>query len=106
MRIVTALMLFNLFGCGISTSDKEKPQADKNKAQATYKGMPASHWMKQLWDRDVATRDAAEEALYVVGDSVVDDLGTALKTGDGDLKLTVIRVLGRVGPPAKKLIPT
>jgi HEAT repeat protein len=82
--------------------------ADGTSEEAFYRGRPTSFWIRQLQDRDPAFRQAAIQALELIGpqeQAVVPAVASMLKDGNVGVRMGAAFALGRIGPEAGPALP-
>lgn len=73
-----------------------------------YKTLPASHWLKQITDRDATNRYHAAHALGEVGPSVPGALPALIKALDDPhttVRWEAVQALAKFGPAAENAVP-
>ena len=76
--------------------------------EPSYKTLPASHWLKQIRDRDAANRYHAAHALGEMGPSVQGALPALIKALDDPhttVRWEAVQALAKFGPAAKDAAP-
>ena len=77
-------------------------------AEARYKGKPISFWVRQLENKDAASRQEAVDVMAVIGPEASSAMPALLKTLDDDntaVRMATLHALRRIGPGAKPAIP-
>jgi HEAT repeat protein len=78
------------------------------RAEPSYKTLPASHWLKQMRDKDAANRYQAAHALGEMGPSVegaLQALVRSLEDPHGTVRWEAVKGLAKFGPAAKDAAP-
>jgi HEAT repeat protein len=113
-RIILALLCGLAVGLalGMSAGSSLMPGSTQclegAKEEATYMGQPTSFWIRQLYDRDPASRQTAMWALAQLGpreEGALRALTEMLKDRSEGVRLGAALNLGRMGPEAGSAIP-